>query len=99
MREKEIVSGRKVTRLPELPLACVASVSVRFGSKVRGTRVGDRTKMALVPLFARTDSLATQASSAEILVLAPYGLDELPEVHFEFPFMLIGKSTVAFFTG
>ena len=71
VKKKEIVSGRKVTRLPRLPLACVASVSVRFRSKVRGTRVGGRAKMALLPLFAPTESLAPQASSAEILVLGP----------------------------
>ena len=29
----------------------------------------------------------------------PNGLNELPEIRFEFPFNLIGKSTVAFLTG
>ena len=33
------------------------------------------------------------------LVCAPYGLDKLPEVCFEFPFNMIGKSTMAFLTG
>lgn len=28
---------------------------------------------------------------------APYGISELPEVHFEFPFNLIGKLTMVFF--
>ena len=31
------------------------------------------------------------------LFWAPNGLNELPEVRFEFPFILIGKSTMAFF--
>ena len=31
------------------------------------------------------------------LFWAPNGLNELPEVHFQFPFNLIGKSTMAFF--
>ena len=30
---------------------------------------------------------------------APYGVNELPEVCFEFPVSLIGKSTIAFFLG
>ena len=29
----------------------------------------------------------------------PDGLNELPEVRFEFPFILIGKSTMVFFNG
>ena len=33
------------------------------------------------------------------LFWAPDGLDELAEVHFEFPFILIGKSTMTFLTG
>ena len=33
------------------------------------------------------------------LFWAPNGLNELPEVRFEFPFILIGKSTMAFLTG
>ena len=38
--------------------------------------------------------------AAEIsLFWAPNGLNELPEVKFEFPFILIGKSTMAFLTG
>ena len=32
------------------------------------------------------------------LFWAPNGLNELPEVHFEFPFILIGKSTMTFST-
>ena len=32
------------------------------------------------------------------LFWVPNGLSELPEVHFEFPFILIGKSTMAFLT-
>ena len=34
-------------------VACVASVSVRFRSKERGTRAKDRAKMALVSFIAR----------------------------------------------
>ena len=31
--------------------------------------------------------------------LAPNGFNDLPEMHFEFLFILIGKSTMAFLTG
>jgi len=31
--------------------------------------------------------------------VGPYGLNELPEVHFEFPFNPVGKSTIAFLMG
>ena len=33
------------------------------------------------------------------LFCAPNRLNELPHVHFEYPFNLIGKSTMAFLTG
>ena len=33
------------------------------------------------------------------MLWAPSGLDELTEVLFEFPFILIGKSTMTFLTG
>ena len=43
--------------------------------------------------------LVTSAKlSADILVLGPNGFKELLELHFEFPFNLIGMSTVAFLT-
>ena len=33
------------------------------------------------------------------LTWVPYGLNKLLEMHFEFPFNLVGKSTTAFLTG
>ena len=42
--------------------------------------------------------LVTSATKADILVESPNGLNELPERHFEFPFILIGKSTMAILT-
>ena len=97
--KKEIVSCRKVTRLPELPLACVPSVFVRFGSKVRGTRVGAARKWLSFHFLRERNRLPHRQAAPKSLFWAPDGLDELPEVLFEFPFVLIGKWTMAFFTG
>ena len=38
-------------------------------------------------------------AAARSLFWTPNGFNELPEVHFEFPFILIGKLTMAFLTG
>ena len=38
-------------------------------------------------------------AAARSLFLVPNGLKELPEVHFECPFILIGESTMSLLTG
>ena len=51
-------------------IACIGSVSVRFRSKERGTRVKDRTKngvLGLSLLRNQTETLATQANSSTLL--------------------------------
>ena len=51
-------------------IACVASVSVRFRGKERGTRVKDRAKNGVVGLSLlrnQTETLATQANSSTLL--------------------------------
>ena len=60
--------------------------------------------MALVPLFAlpnpkipQRNRLLRRQAAPKSLFWAPGGLDELPKVHFEFHFISIGKSTMAFF--
>ena len=69
-----------------------------FGSKVRGTKVGDRAKIVLVPFFcANGIACHTGKQRRNPCSGPPDGLDELLEVHFEFPFILIGKLTLAFF--
>lgn len=49
-------------------------------------------------LASVTGNNACEAMSIS-LFWAPSGLNELPEVHFKFPFILIGHSTMAFLTG
>ena len=51
-------------------IACVASVSVRFRSKERGTRVKDRPKNGILGLSLlqnQMETLATQANSSTLL--------------------------------
>ena len=50
--------------------------------------------------YGNLTSVSSVCEEAPIsLFWAPSGLNELPEMGFEFPFILIGKSTMAFLTG
>ena len=60
------------------------------------------TKLSF-PILRRRGNLTSVSNVCEeepiSLFWAPNGLRELPEKRFEFPIILIGKSTVAFLTG
>ena len=61
-------------------------------------------QVVFVPIrLCRRRNLTTVSNVCEAapisLFWAPDALNELPEVRFEFPFILIGKSTIAFWTG
>ena len=58
-----------------------------------------RGRILITMLAVSLRRLVTSAKQPISLFWAPNGLNELPEVRFELPFILIGKSTMALLTG
>ena len=72
-------------------------VSIKYAQAVCIRTSGMVCHLHMVSLLCRFN--LTSVSNTNIHVLGPNGLSELPEVHFEFPFILIGKMTMDFLRG
>ena len=72
-------------------------VSIKYAQAVCIHTTGMVCHLHMVSLLCRFN--LTSVSNTKIHVLGPNGLHELPEAHFEFPLVLIGKMTVAFSAG